>query len=163
MIGEYAEALIWAVALALVLTVRAGVQDSVRLPCWKRSRSAITCWSANSSTALNPFSYLIRGVELRSGTSSCSVTQGSGLDDYIASALWVPATAGDGTRYCTATALKCRAVHAAFAALIMIPGRDNWGRSRARRQVFALGDNRDDSADSCFWGFLDRNDIRGKA
>lgn len=48
--------------------------------------------------------------------------------------------------------------------LIMIPGRDNWGPITVPAdKFFALGDNRDDSADSRFWGFLDRNDIRGKA
>ena len=48
--------------------------------------------------------------------------------------------------------------------LIMIPGRDNWGPIPVPAdKFFALGDNRDDSADSRFWGFLDRNDIRGKA
>ena len=46
----------------------------------------------------------------------------------------------------------------------MIPGRDNWGPITVPAdKFFALGDNRDDSADSRFWGFLDRNDIRGKA
>ena len=48
--------------------------------------------------------------------------------------------------------------------LVMIPGRDNWGPITVPEdKFFALGDNRDDSADSRFWGFLDRKDIRGKA
>ena len=46
----------------------------------------------------------------------------------------------------------------------MIPGRDNWGPITVPEdKFFALGDNRDDSSDSRFWGFLDRKDIRGLA
>ena len=48
--------------------------------------------------------------------------------------------------------------------LVVIPGRDEWGPITVPEdKFFAMGDNRDESSDSRFWGYLDRKDIRGKA
>ena len=110
-IGEYAEALIWAVALALVLTTF--VVQAFKIP----SGSMLETLQIGDHLLVNKFlyglrnpfndDYLIRGVE--PGTSSCSVTPRIGAST-TSSALWAfPATRWRcGTRYCTATALKCR-------------------------------------------------------
>jgi signal peptidase I len=46
----------------------------------------------------------------------------------------------------------------------MSPGRDNFGPVVVPEdKFFMMGDNRDRSSDSRFWGFLDRELIRGKA
>jgi signal peptidase I len=43
------------------------------------------------------------------------------------------------------------------------PTRDNWGPIVVPHgKIFALGDNRDRSEDSRYWGFLDETDIRGR-
>jgi signal peptidase I len=44
------------------------------------------------------------------------------------------------------------------------PTRDNWGPFVVPADhFFLMGDNRDDSLDSRFWGFLDENRVKGKA
>jgi signal peptidase I len=43
------------------------------------------------------------------------------------------------------------------------PSRDNWGPVTVpREQYFVLGDNRDDSEDSRYWGFIDHASIKGR-
>jgi signal peptidase I len=43
------------------------------------------------------------------------------------------------------------------------PTRDNWGPIVVTEgKLFLLGDNRDESYDSRYWGFLDRNRIEGR-
>lgn len=169
-IWEYAEALIWAVALALVLTTF--VVQAFKIP----SGSMLETLQIGDHLLVNKFiyglrnpfndDYLIRGREPQAGDIIVFRYPKDRSLDYIKRIVGVP---GDTLEMRNKVLYRNgAAVQEPYTQhsqpMIMIPGRDNWGPITVPEdKFFALGDNRDDSSDSRFWGFLDRKDIRGLA
>ena len=169
-IGEYAEALIWAVALALVLTTF--VVQAFKIP----SGSMLETLQIGDHLLVNKFlyglrnpfndDYLIRGVEPKVGDIIVFRYPKDRSLDYIKRIVGVPGdTLEMRNKVLYRNGVEVQEPYTQHSQpLIMIPGRDNWGPITVPAdKFFALGDNRDDSADSRFCGFLGRNDIRGKA
>ena len=116
----------------------------------------------------NPFNddYLIRGVEPKVGDIIVFRYPKDRSLDYIKRIVGVPGdTLEMRNKVLFRNGVEVKEPYTQHSQpLVMIPGRDNWGPITVPEdKFFALGDNRDDSADSRFWGFLDRKDIRGKA
>ena len=169
-IGEYAEALIWAIALALVLTTF--VVQAFKIP----SGSMLETLQIGDHLLVNKFlyglrnpfndDYLIRGVEPSVGDIIVFRYPKDRSLDYIKRIAGVPGdTLEMRNKVLFRNGVEVKEPYTQHSQpLVMIPGRDNWGPITVPEdKFFALGDNRDDSSDSRFWGFLDRKDIRGKA
>ncbi len=169
-IGEYAEALIWALALALVLTTF--VVQAFKIP----SGSMLETLQIGDHLLVNKFlyglrnpfndDYLLRGVEPKVGDIIVFRYPKDRSLDYIKRIAGVPGdTLEMRNKVLFRNGVEVKEPYTQHSQpLVMIPGRDNWGPITVPEdKFFALGDNRDDSSDSRFWGFLDRKDIRGKA
>ena len=69
----------------------------------------------------------------------------------------------NGDVYASAMFWQCDYVPATIPAASCRPTRDNWGPVVVPEdRYFMLGDNRDDSEDSRYWGFVARHAIKGR-
>lgn len=169
-IWEYTEAIVWAVGLALILTTF--VIQAFKIP----SGSMLETLQIGDHLLVNkflyglkkPFSdnYIIRGMDPAVGDVIVFRYPKDPTIDYIKRIVGIP---GDKLEmrnkvlYRNGEAITEPYVRQS-QPLMMVPGRDNWGPLEVPQdKYFVLGDNRDDSLDSRFWGFVDRTAIRGKA
>ena len=167
---EYAEALVWAVVLALVLTTF--IVQAFKIP----SGSMLETLQIGDHLLVNKFlyglrnpftdEYIIRGREPQVGDIIVFRYPEDRSIDYIKRIVGVP---GDTLEmhnkvlYRNGSPVSEPYVRQT-QPLVVIPGRDEGGPiTGPEDKFFAMGDNRDESSDSRFWGYLDRKDIRGKA
>ena len=169
-IWEYPEALIWAGVVALVLTTF--VVQAFKIP----SGSMLETLQIGDHLLVNkflyglkrPFSdeYLIRGSDPEVGDVIVFRYPEDPSLDYIKRVVGVPGDVlqmRDKVLYRNGAAVNEPYVRLSQPDVIL-PRRDNWGPITVPAdKYFVLGDNRDDSQDSRFWGYVDRKAIRGKA
>mgnify|MGYP004437431901 CR=1 FL=1 len=170
-IGEYAEALIWAVALALVLTTF--VVQAFKIP----SGSMLETLQIGDHLLVNKFlyglrnpfndDYLIRGVEPKVGDIIVFRYPKDRSLDYIKRIVGVPGdTLEMRNKVLYRNGVEVQEPYTQHSQpLIMIPGRDNWGPITVPAdKFFALGDNRNDSMDSRYEsvGFVPLTDVVGR-
>lgn len=167
---EYSEALAWAVILALILTTF--VIQAFKIP----SGSMLETLQIGDHLLVNkflyglkkPFSddYLIRGFDPAVGDVIVFRYPRDPSLDYIKRIVGAPGDVlemRDKVLYRNGAAVQEPYVRISQPG-VMLPHRDNWGPITVPPDsYFVLGDNRDDSLDSRFWGFVSRNAIRGKA
>lgn len=169
-IWEYTEAIVWAVGLALILTTF--VIQAFKIP----SGSMLETLQIGDHLLVNkflyglkkPFSdkYIVRGMDPAVGDIVVFRYPKDPSIDYIKRIVGTPGDTlemRDKVLYRNGEAITEPYVRQS-QPLMMVPGRDNWGPIEVPEdKYFTLGDNRDDSLDSRFWGFVDRTAIRGKA
>lgn len=169
-IWEYLEALIWAGAIALVITTF--VVQAFKIP----SGSMLETLQIGDHLLVNkflyglkrPFSdeYLLRGDDPAVGDVIVFRYPEDPSLDYIKRVVGTPGDVlqmRDKVLYRNGVAVNEPYVRHSQPG-VMLPRRDNWGPITVPAdKYFVLGDNRDDSQDSRFWGFVDRTAIRGKA
>lgn len=167
---EYFEALAWALILACVLVTF--VVQAFKIP----SGSMLNTLQIGDHLLVNkflyglkkPFSddYLIRGLDPEVGDIVVFRFPLDPSIDYIKRIVGTPGDVlemRDKVLYRNGVAVSEPYVRISQPG-VMQPRRDNWGPITVPPdKYFTLGDNRDDSADSRFWGFVSRNAIRGKA
>jgi signal peptidase I len=170
---EYAEAL--AVALVVALFVRCFVVQAFRIP----SGSMLPTLQIGDHLLVNKFIYGVRLPILGTLLIPVSTPQRGDVvvflypadlsQDFIKRVIGVGGDVvqiRDKRVYINGKLWKD--THAYFAEGIRAvhgnSARDNFGPVRVPRgQLFVMGDNRDRSYDSRFWGFVNLSEVRGKA
>jgi signal peptidase I, bacterial type len=170
---EYAEAIIIAILIAIV--VRTFVVQAFKIP----SRSMVPTLLVGDHILVNKFIYGVKVPFLRKTIIPITNPQRGDIvvfiypndrsKDYIKRVIGV---SGDkieiknkiifinGKQYSDAYGI--------YSDNVIYPGsmqpRDNFGPVTVPPEsLFVMGDNRDESADSRFWGFVDLKDVEGKA
>lgn len=170
---EYAEAIIIAILIAVV--VRTFVVQAFKIP----SRSMVPTLLVGDHILVNKFIYGVKVPFLRKTIIPITNPQRGDIvvfiypndrsKDYIKRVIGV---SGDkieiknkiifinGKQYSDAYGI--------YSDNVIYPGsmqpRDNFGPVTVPvKSLFVMGDNRDESADSRFWGFVDLKDVEGKA
>ena len=170
---EYAEAIIIAILIAIV--VRTFVVQAYKIP----SRSMVPTLLVGDHILVNKFIYGVKVPFLRKTIIPITHPQRGDIvvfiypndrsKDFIKRVIGV---SGDkieiknkiifinGKQYSDAYGI--------YSDNVIYPGsmqpRDNFGPVTVPvKSLFVMGDNRDESADSRFWGFVDLKDVEGKA
>lgn len=172
-IREYAEAIVVALVLALIL--RAYVVEAFKIP----SGSMIPTLLVGDHLLVNKMVY---GVDVPFMDEKALVYRNPAIYDIIVFRYpkdpkknfikRVIGTAGDVVEirdkevFVNGEGIKNSFVQHSEEGVLpsRMSNRDNYGpKSVPEGKVFVLGDNRDDSHDSRFWGYVDVDDIKGKA
>jgi len=170
---EYAEAIIIAILIAVV--VRTFIVQAYKIP----SRSMLPTLLVGDHILVNKFIYGVKVPFLRNTMIPVTNPQRGDIvvfiypndrsKDYIKRVIGL---GGDkveiknkiifinGKQYSDAYGI--------YSDNVIYPGsmqpRDNFGPVTVPvKSLFVMGDNRDESADSRFWGFVDLKDVEGKA
>jgi signal peptidase I len=170
---EYAEAIIIAILIAIV--VRTFIVQAFKIP----SRSMVPTLLVGDHILVNKFIYGVKVPFLRNTIIPVTNPQRGDIvvfiypndrsKDFIKRVIGV---SGDkieiknkiifinGKQYSDAYGI--------YSDNVIYPGsmqpRDNFGPVTVPvKSLFVMGDNRDESADSRFWGFVDLKDVEGKA
>ena len=167
---EYAEALL--VALALALVIRTFIVQAFKIP----SGSMLETLQIGDHLLVNKFlyglkwplsdHYAIQGVDPERGDIVVFRYPNNRDIDYIKRIIGVP---GDVIEIRSKQLIRNgQPVNESYIKhsqpTLMLPVRDNYGPVTVPDgKYFMMGDNRDDSQDSRFWGFVDRPDLHGKA
>ena len=173
LVREYAEAIIIAVVLALF--IRTFVVQAFKIP----SGSMLPTLKIGDHLLVNKFSY-----GLKMPFTGTVIVPWNGPErgdvvvfrfpkdrsvDYIKRVVGVPGdtiTIKDKKLFINGAPVADP--HAHFTSAMILDGkagpRDNFGPVTVPKDaVFVMGDNRDNSFDGRFWGFVDQRDILGKA
>ncbi|MDR0466001.1 MAG: signal peptidase I [Deltaproteobacteria bacterium] len=167
---EYAEALL--VALILALVIRSFIVQAFKIP----SGSMLETLQIGDHLLVNkflyglkwPFSdrYVIQGIDPERGDIVVFKYPNNPGIDYIKRIVGLP---GDVVEIRNKQLIRNgQPVSESYIKLsqsaLMLPVRDNYGPVTVPQgQYFVMGDNRDDSQDSRFWGFVSRPAMHGKA
>ncbi len=167
---EYAEALL--VALALALVIRTFIVQAFKIP----SESMLETLQVGDHLLVNKFlygvkwpftnTYIVKGADPQRGDIIVFEYPNKPTLDYIKRIVGVP---GDVMEVRNKQLYRNgRPVREAYIRNTdphrIEPVRDNFGPVTVPPdKYFVMGDNRDNSLDSRFWGFVDRSAIRGKA
>lgn len=169
-VWEYIEAIFWAACMALLLTTF--IIQAFKIP----SGSMLETLQIGDHLLVNkflygvkiPFSnnYLVKGFDPERGDVIVFQYPKDPSVDYIKRVVGLPGDVlemRDKVLYRnTQKVVEPYIQHSQQDT--MIPIRDNWGPITVPADhYFVLGDNRDDSLDSRFWGFVERKYICGKA
>lgn len=167
---EYAEALL--VALALALVIRAFVVQAFKIP----SESMLNTLQVGDHLLASKFAYGIKipftdhyiyqGSEPQRGDIVIFQYPNDPSIDYIKRVIGVPGDTievRDKQLYRNGQPVKEAFIRHTDPDGIE-PLRDNYAPVKVPEgKYFVMGDNRDNSLDSRFWGFVDRDAIRAKA
>jgi len=173
LVREYVEAILIAVLLALFL--RTFIVQAFKIP----SGSMLPTLKVGDHLLVNKFSYGLKvpftgsvlvpwNVPERGDVIVFRFPKDRSLD-YIKRVIGVPGdtvTIRDKRVFINGEAVDDP--HAHFTSSVVLDGRasprDNFGPVTVPKgTVCVMGDNRDNSYDGRFWGFVDQRDIRGKA
>jgi len=170
---EYAEAILWAIILALI--IRTFVIQAFKIPSGSMKPTLLV----GDHILVNKFIYGVKIPFLR--TTLIPITDPKRNDivvfihpedrdkDYIKRVIGLP---GDQVEIINKTVFVNRKpmedLHGFHVDPLVYPRynqpRDNFGPITVPAQsIFVMGDNRDESFDSRFWGFATYRDIKGKA